>query len=72
MEVGVMIKNYLEQNGISQAHVSRKTGIETAKLNMSLNGSRRLTLDEYSSICFVLGVDTNYFLKPRLPDQKGA
>ena len=72
MEVGVMIKNYLEQNGISQAHVSRKTGIETAKLNMALNGSRRLTLDEYSSICFVLGVDTNYFLKPRLPDRKGA
>ena len=72
MEVGVMIKNYLEQNGISQAHVSRKTGIETTKLNMALNGSRRLTLDEYSSICFVLGVDTNYFLKPRLPDRKGA
>lgn len=68
MDVGVMIKEYLEKNGITQAHISRKTGIETPKLNLALNGGRRLSLDEYSVICGVLGLDTNFFLKPRLPD----
>ena len=72
MYIGVMIKEYLEKRGITQAHVSRETGIETSKLNLALNGGRRLSLDEYAIICGVLGVDTNVFLKPRLPDEKGA
>lgn len=72
MYIGVMIKEYLKKRGITQAHVSRETGIETSKLNLALNGGRRLSLDEYAIICGVLGVDTNFFLKPRLPDEKGA
>ena len=72
MYIGVMIKEYLEKRGITQAHVSRETGIETSKLNLALNGGRRLSLDEYAIICGVLEVDTNFFLKPRLPDEKGA
>lgn len=70
MSIGVMIKSYLEYKGITQAFLSRKTGIETAKLNLALNGGRRLSLDEYALICGVLEVDTNFFLKPRLPDGK--
>lgn len=72
MEVGMKIKKYLEENGISQAHISRETRINPAKLNLGLNGKRRFTFDEYAIICGVLGVDTNFFLKPRLPDEKGA
>lgn len=72
MEVGMKIKKYLEENGISQAHISRETRINPAKLNLSLNGKRRFTFDEYAIICGVLGVDTNFFLKARLPDEKGA
>lgn len=67
MEVGLMIKEYLETHGISQAFISRETNINPIKLNMSLNGNRKLSLDEYSLICGVLKVDTNKFLKPRLP-----
>ncbi len=70
MNVGVMIKNYLEDIGMTQVFLSRKTGIESPKLNLVLNGGRRLSLDEYAIICGVLGVDTNFFLKPRLPDGK--
>lgn len=65
MNIGVMIKLYLEQNGITQAFLSRKTGIDTAKLNLALNGTRRLSLEEYAVICWVLGVNTDFFLKPR-------
>lgn len=72
MEVGLKIKKYLDMNGISQAHLSRETGIDTVKLNLGLNGNRRFTFDEYCIICGVLGVNTDFFLKPRLPDKKGA
>ena len=43
MNIGVMIKRYLEEKGISQAHISRETGIDVSKLNLGLNGNRRLT-----------------------------
>lgn len=63
-----MVKQYLEENGITQAFLSRKTGIDAIKLNLALNGNRRMTFDEYALICAVLKLDTNFFLKPRLPD----
>ncbi len=71
MQTNLEIKNYLENNGITQAFISRKTGIEPAKLSLALNGERRFTFDEYSLICGVLGVNTDKFLKPRLPEGKG-
>ena len=70
MEEGKMIKEYLESNGISQMYVSRKTQIKPVKLNMALNGVRKLNLDEYALICGALNVDTNKFLRPRLPEAK--
>lgn len=70
MEIGVMIKEFLERRGISQAFVSRETHINPAKLNMALNGSRRLSLDEYALICGALGVNTDEFLKPRILERK--
>lgn len=72
MEVGLKIKRYLEEKGISQAHISRETKIDPVKLNLGLNGKRRFTFEEYSFICGVLNVNTDFFLKPRLPDKEGA
>lgn len=71
LDTGVMIKEYLEENGISQAFVSRETNINPVKLNMALNGNRRLGLDEYALICGALKLNTDSFLKPRMPDKKG-
>lgn len=68
MEVGKRIKQYLLDNGISQAFLSRKTGVNAVKLNLSLNGERKLTFDEYAKICGALKVNTDKFLKPRLKD----
>lgn len=68
LEVEKKIKNYLIDKGISQAHVSREAKINPVKLNLALNGNRRLTLNEYAVICGVLGVNTDFFLKPRLPE----
>ena len=69
MNVGKTIKEYLEENGISQVFISRVTGIDQVKLNLALNGNRKLTFPEYELICGALKVDTNKFLKPRLPDK---
>lgn len=69
LEVEKKIKRYLLDKGISQAHVSRESNIKPVKLNLALNGNRRLTFNEYAVICGVLGVNTDFFLKPRLPDE---
>ena len=58
------IKYYLEEKGITQTFVSQKTGIPLPKLNMALQGKRRLQLDEYALICGALEVNTDRFLKP--------
>lgn len=70
MKENLEIKEYLKENGISQAFLSRKTKIEPSKLSLALNGERRLSLEEYSLICGALGVSTDKFLKPRLPGKE--
>lgn len=72
MEVGFKIKSFMDEKGISQAHISRKTGIPTAKLNLALNGKRRLTFEEYETICWALGVEVGAFLEPRAPVDAAA
>lgn len=68
MNTGVMIKKYLKENGITQAFLSRKTGIKPAKLNLALNGDRRFSLDEYALVCGALKVNIDQFLKPKKPN----
>lgn len=68
--LGKAILQYLNDNGITQVFLSRNSGIAPSKLCQSLHGNRNLTLDEYSLICGVLGVNTDKFLKPRIPEKK--
>lgn len=69
MCVGQKIKSYLKDNGISQTFVSKKTGIPIDKLNLSLNGNRRLDFGEYELICGALSVGADKFLEPKKPKQ---
>ena len=64
------IKKYLKQNGISQSHIAKAIKMPEPILSMALNEKRKLTLEEYASICGALKVDTNKFLKPRMPGGK--
>jgi transcriptional regulator with XRE-family HTH domain len=68
MCVGQKIKQYINDNGISQSHISIKTGIPLPKLNLALNGKRRMTFEEYELICGSLNVNTDRFLVPRKLD----
>lgn len=72
METGPRIKDYLESAGISQTHISDKTGIPLAKLNLALNGKRRLTFEEYSLICWALDVSTAKFIVPKAPNKSAS
>ena len=72
MCVGLKIKVYLEEKGVSQTFISKKTGIDLPKLNLALNGNRRLTFLEYEMICWALEVGTDQFLQPREPDKVRA
>jgi len=72
MDVGMKIKGYLESKGVSQAFLSTKSGIPPAKLNLALNGKRRLSLPEYESICWALGVGVDTFMEPKPPKSVSA
>lgn len=61
MELEQKVKMYIKENGLWQAFISRKTGIDSLKLNLWLNGYRRLTFFEYELICWVLDVNTDFF-----------
>lgn len=65
MCVGQKIKEYLACNGITQTHLSNKTKIPVPKLNLSLNGNRRMTFEEYELICGALDVNTDKFIQPK-------
>ena len=72
MTVGQRIKAYLEDNGINQTWLSISSKIPLPKLNLTLNGHRRMTFDEYEIICGVLKVGVDKFIQPRLPERKGT
>ncbi len=61
MSVGKRIKNYLEENGISQAFVSEKTAIAGNTFSNMLNGKRKITVEEYFIICDALNKPYDYF-----------
>lgn len=70
MEVGRLIKKYLEENNIQQNNLAITSKITLPKLNLALNGKRRLRFDEYEIICYCLGVGVDKFLQPRKPNKK--
>ena len=59
------ILNYLEERGITQTFLSKKTGIGLSKLNLALRGKRRLTIPEYEAVCYVLDLPVETFLVAR-------
>jgi transcriptional regulator with XRE-family HTH domain len=66
------IKDYLKEQGISQVYLAGKAEIDLPKLNLSLNGKRRLTFDEYERICWALDVGVDKFLSPKMPEEKAG
>lgn len=62
-DIARKIKEYINRNGIRQAYIVSKTGINKNKLSQSLMGNRKLTVGEYSAICKIIGVNMEYFIE---------
>lgn len=72
MDVIGRIRAYMEERNISQIELCGKTHISPSKLNLSLNNKRKLTFDEYQTICWALGVGVEEFMEPRPPEGVSA
>ena len=59
--IGTRIKTYLEDHGISQSHLSKKTGIVLRRINMSVNDACRISVLDYIKICEALNVSLYEF-----------
>lgn len=62
MNIGLLIKEYLNNTGRMQKYVSEKAGINPQHLTQSLNGKRKLSVEEYVAICKALDVGPETFL----------
>lgn len=62
MSLSENINRYLENNGIMKNFLAEKTGMTQNAVSLSLNGKRKLSADEYISICQALNVPFETFL----------
>ncbi len=53
------LKEYFKEKKISQYEIERKTGISRSKINLTLNGKRKLTAEELIKIAIVFNIDLN-------------
>ncbi len=57
------LKEYFKKKNISQYEIERKTGISQSKVNLSLNGKRKLTAEELIKIAIAFDIDLNEIKK---------
>jgi len=57
------LKEYFKERKISQYEIEKKTGIARSKINLSLNGKRKLTVEELINIAIVFDIDLNELKK---------
>ncbi|MEK5175129.1 helix-turn-helix transcriptional regulator [Heyndrickxia sp. FSL W8-0496] len=63
MEIQREIRNYIESNGIKFNYVAERSGIPIKTFYRIVNGSKKLSLEEFEKICFKgLSVDPSFFL----------
>lgn len=59
--LGTVIKNHLDEKGIKYSFVANEIRMPLNVFSAMLNEKRKITAEEYFSICSALGVDAGYF-----------
>lgn len=59
--IGLKVKKYLDENGIKYSYLSEKAGIPMNMLSPTLNGKRKMSVEEYFRVCGVLGLPAETF-----------
>ena len=54
-----VLKEYFKEKNVSQYEIERKTGISQCKINLSLNGKRKLSAEELVKIAIKFDIDLN-------------
>lgn len=58
---GTKIKKYINSRGITQSYIAKKAGISVSVFSAMLNNKRKITIEEYVTICKALDVNASYF-----------
>ena len=59
---GAKIKEYISQKGLKLGAVAERAGIPLNTFSAMVNGKRRITVEEYVSICSALDVPFETFI----------
>lgn len=60
---------FIQRSGLKQSWIAEQVGMSQNALTLSLNEKRKMKVDEYVSICGVLGVSLDKFV---VNDQRTA
>ncbi|MBQ9773127.1 MAG: helix-turn-helix transcriptional regulator [Clostridia bacterium] len=63
MKIGFLVKQYLEERGVSQAFLARAVGVSVQTMNAICNDRQTMSAELYYAICRVLGLPFDYFYK---------
>lgn len=63
MNLSNYLKEYFKEKKISQCEIERRTGISQSKINLSLNGKRKLIAEELILIANKFNIDLNKIKK---------
>lgn len=56
------LKDYVNDTKLSQKQIAENMQITESRLSMMLNGKRKITVDDYLSICRAIAVPPTKFL----------
>lgn len=71
MGVQKEIADYLEEKGITQAHVARKCGFTKQKMYKIVKQKQKLGIKDYEKICIALGVHPSFFFDKAREEENG-
>lgn len=57
------MKEYIKKTGLKQKAISEKSGIPEVRLSLILQGKRKCEAGEYASICRIIGVTHDKFMR---------
>lgn len=55
------IAEYIRNTGIKQSSICEKTGINKDAMSAMMRGERRMTANEFETICIAIGKEPNDF-----------
>ena len=69
--IGLKVKKYLDERGIKYSFLSEKIGMPMNLLSPLLNGKRKMSVEEYFTICEALGVSVDTFSPENESEEDG-